>query len=192
MNHTDMAVAAVTTAANLQFQRGEFDPSSETAMAWLEESARALANLMFQMASRAESSAPPAQQVAVPPTAPSQPAPDVAPPSPVVSQGSAHPFPQAQAAPAGHAPPPAGQIDENSSKDELWAHLVQEMQAGGGRPADWWDNRLTKKSQGAADFAHKNLTEVSRKTGRTWPIGLWMKSAPDWAREVINQYQPPQ
>lgn len=131
---------------------------------------------------------PPAQVVPI-----QQPAPPVAAPQPGVPAQPAPPPqapPVAQAVPAG-APPQAGPIHANSTDDELWANLVAEMQAGNGTPQNWWDNRLTKRSANAADFAHKILQKPSQKTGRMWPVGLWMKRVPAWAAPVVNAYAPP-
>lgn len=206
MPHEDIAIAAVSAAVNIQFHKGEFDPHSESSMQALEETARALGNVMYAMAHGggngevAPVAAPAPQPVPVQAPAP------VPAPQPMVNPAEAIPaaFPGTQpvnpqmvapgAAPMVNAPPPApgGPIGPESSDDEKWAQLVAELQQGNGQMTNWWDNRASKKSANAADFAHKTLQKPSKKTGQMWPLGLWMKNCPPWAAAIVNQYQPPQ
>lgn len=118
-------------------------------------------------------------------------------------QEPAEPFPQPvqppqqfqppQAAPSTNAPPVAtGVMHPGSTDDEMWASIVGELQAeNGGHTTSWWDNRSSKKSAKASDFAHKSIQAPSKKTGQMWPIAVWVRSAPDWASAIINQYAAP-
>jgi hypothetical protein len=78
------------------------------------------------------------------------------------------------------------------SSDDAWANVVGELQAGGGKSENWWDNRASKKSPNGPDWAHKSVTKAD-KNNVMRKYALWMKDCPDWAKPIINgfpAYQP--
>jgi len=98
------------------------------------------------------------------------PAPAPAPaPAPVPVPGPAY-APQVQ----------AGPINAASAEEAKWADALVN------NPDNWHNNIGDKKSAAGPDFRHKTIQGPPDNHGKTWNIGLWIKSdkfstrAPDW------------
>lgn len=83
--------------------------------------------------------------------------------------------PQSQPPPT---PQPAPVPGASSGRDDaLWQEYFQD-------PTAWWDNRDSKRSPAAADFAHK-----VKRNDKGYPLGLWLNgkfgSAPQWVLDRL-------
>ena len=97
-------------------------------------------------------------------------------------------FPEATPVPApapAPAPTPApqvqaGAINAASNEEAKWADALVN------NPDNWHNNIGDKKSAAGPDFRHKTIQGPPDNHGKTWNIGLWIKSdkfstrAPDW------------
>jgi hypothetical protein len=100
-----------------------------------------------------------------------------APSEPFPQAGNVVQLPTAAAQPVQQpAPIPGGGGDAKTNA--AWQEYFQD-------PSQWWDNRTSKRSAGAADFAHK-----TRKNSKGFPDGLWLKSrfgdAPQWVLDRLG------
>ena len=90
-------------------------------------------------------------------------------PAPAPSPGPAY-APQVQ----------AGPINAASNEESKWADALVN------NPDNWHNNIGDKKSAAGPDFRHKTIQGPPDNHGKTWNIGLWIKSdkfstrAPDW------------
>ena len=90
-------------------------------------------------------------------------------PAPAPSPGPAY-APQVQ----------AGPITAAATEEAKWADALVN------NPDNWHNNIGDKKSAAGPDFRHKTIQGPPDNHGKTWNIGLWIKSdkfstrAPDW------------
>ena len=74
----------------------------------------------------------------------------------------------------------AGPINAASNEEAKWADALVN------NPDNWHNNIGDKKSAAGPDFRHKTIQGPPDNNGKTWNIGLWIKSdkfmtrAPDW------------
>lgn len=102
-------------------------------------------------------------------------------------QGQPMPPPQAMPynAPQQVAP---GQLHAGSTSDDIWANICQQLQSG--NLADWYDNRASKRTQNSPDFRHRSVDALPNRAGKVYKLSGYIKDAPPWALQVLQQYPP--
>jgi len=204
LNHPNVRASLLRETTELFRHASEdgFDPHSDQDKEWMTATFSFLVGLIATDSDMAMvQTAWPGAEVVAPqpqpaPVAYPQPNPEpfpqpAAPPMPYPQQPQAVAYPQPQAMPY-NAPPqavPQGQLHAMSSKDEIWAAIVGGLQSGT-IGNDWYDNRLSKRSANHPDFRHKTLDAAPTQQGKVYKISAYIKDAPPWALQILQQYPP--